>query len=163
MAREKAIAAETRSSYGSRRMAKQLQDEGLPVGRHKVRRLMRQAAVTVARLKKRQPVSIDSWQASQVAPNLLARQFDVAQPDTVWVGDMTYVWTAEGWEYLAVWAVAFLWNTTNSKQPLCLYSSFYLCVSVAFRSTSMARRSPTACKSFSKLVSSGFPCSERVR
>jgi putative transposase len=108
MPREKAIAAETRSSYGSRRMAKQLQDEGLPVGRHKVRRLMRQAAVTVARLKKRQPVSIDSWQASQVAPNLLARQFDVAQPDTVWVGDMTYVWTAEGWEYLAVWAVAFL-------------------------------------------------------
>ena len=34
--------------------------------------------------------------------DLLARQFEVAQPDTVWVGDITYVWTAEGWEYLAV-------------------------------------------------------------
>jgi putative transposase len=54
MARVKAIAAETRSSYGSRRMAKQLQDEGVMVGRHKVRRLMRQAAVTVVRPKKRQ-------------------------------------------------------------------------------------------------------------
>jgi putative transposase len=48
-------------------------------------------------------VTTDSRHAYQVAPNLLARQFDVAQPDTVWVGDITYVWTAEGWEYLAVW------------------------------------------------------------
>jgi transposase InsO family protein len=102
MARVKAIAAATRSSYGSRRMAKQLQAEGFPVGRYKVRRLMRQAAVTVVRPKKRQPVTTDSQHAYPVAPNLLARQFNVAQPDTVWVGDMTYVWTAEGWEYLAV-------------------------------------------------------------
>ena len=102
MARVKAIAAETRSSYGSRRMVKQLQDEGCMVGRYKVRRVMRQAAVTVARPKKRQPVTTDSRHAYPVAPNLLARQFDVAQPDTVWVGDISYVWTAEGWEYLAV-------------------------------------------------------------
>ena len=82
MARVQAIAAETRSSSGSRRRAKQLQDEGLPVGQHTVRRLMRQAAVTVARLKKRQPVSTDSRHASQVALHLLARQCDVAQPAT---------------------------------------------------------------------------------
>jgi putative transposase len=103
MARVKASAAATRSSYGSRRMAKRLQDEGFMVGRHKVRRVRRQAAVTVARPKKRQPVPTDSRHASQVAPNLLARQVDVAQPDTVWVGDILSVWTAEGWEYLAVW------------------------------------------------------------
>jgi putative transposase len=38
----------------------------------------------------------------RVAPNLLARQFDVAQPHQVWAGDITYVWTAEGWLYVAV-------------------------------------------------------------
>jgi putative transposase len=101
LARVKAIHAETGHSYGSRRMAKQLQAEGYAVGRYKARRLMQQAGVAVRR-RKRGPVTTDSRHGYAVAPNLLARQFDVAQPDTVWVGDITYVWTAEGWEYLAV-------------------------------------------------------------
>jgi putative transposase len=101
VARVKAIATQTGHSYGSRRMAKQLQAEGYAVGRYKARRLMQQAGVSVRR-RKRCPVTTDSRHGYAVAPNLLARQFDVAQPDTVWVGDITYVWTAEGWEYLAV-------------------------------------------------------------
>jgi putative transposase len=102
VARVKAIAAETRSSYGSRRMAKQLQDDGFAVGRYKARRLMQQAAVTVRRPKPYHPVTTDSRHGYAVAPNLLARQFAVGQPNQVWVGDITYVWTAEGWLYVAV-------------------------------------------------------------
>ena len=95
-ARVKAIAANTRHSYGSRRMAKQLQDEGFAVGRAKARRLMNQAGVAVQRPKRRGPVTTDSRHGYAVAPNLLARQFDVAKPDQVWVGDISSVWTAEG-------------------------------------------------------------------
>jgi putative transposase len=102
IARVKAIAAQTRYSYGSRRMAKQLQEEGFDVGRMKARRAMKEAGVTVQRPRRRGPVTTDSRHGYAVAPNLLARQFDVSAPDQVWAGDITYIWTAEGWLYLAV-------------------------------------------------------------
>jgi putative transposase len=102
IAQVKAIAAKTRHSYGSRRMAKQLQAEGFPVGRAKARRLMKAAGVTVRQPKYHRPMTTDSRHSYGVAPNLLARQFDVEKPDQAWVGDITYLWTAEGWLYLAV-------------------------------------------------------------
>ena len=101
LARVKAIAADTRHSYGTRRMATQLQDEGFAVGRAKARRLMRQAGVGVQRPKQRGPVTTDSRHGYAVALNLLGRQFDVARPDQIWVGDISYVWTAEGWLYVS--------------------------------------------------------------
>ena len=82
-------------------MAKPIQDDGLAVGRYKARRLMRQAGVAVGRTKRR-PLATDRRHAYPIAPDLLARRFDVAKPDHVWAGDITYVWTAEGWVYLAV-------------------------------------------------------------
>ena len=102
VARVKAIAHQTRYSYGSRRMAKQLQEDGFTVGRYTARRLMHQAGVAVRRPRQRRPVTTDSRHGHPVAPNLLARQFDVERPDQVWVGDVTYVWTAEGWLYVSV-------------------------------------------------------------
>jgi putative transposase len=102
VAQVKAIAQETGYSYGSRRMAKQLQDDGFTVGRYKARRLMHQAGVTVRRPRQRRPMTTDSRHGHAVAPNLLARQFDVERPDQAWVGDITYVWTAEGWLYVSV-------------------------------------------------------------
>jgi transposase InsO family protein len=102
LTRVQAIAAETRHSYGSRRMAKQRQADGFAVGRYQARRLMPQAKVTVRRPKQRHPVTTDSRHGYMVAPNLLARHFAVEKPDQVWVGDITYVWTAEGWLYLGV-------------------------------------------------------------
>ena len=78
-------------------MAKQLQDEGFAVGRAKARRLMNQAGVAVQRPKRRGPVTTDSRHGDEVAPHLLARQFDVAKPDHVGVGDISSVWTGEGW------------------------------------------------------------------
>jgi putative transposase len=102
LARVKAIAWETRQSYGSRRMAKQLQDEGFSVGRAQARRLMKEAGVSVRRPRARGPVTTDSRHDYGVADNVLARQFDVAKPDQAWAGDITYIWTAEGWLYLSV-------------------------------------------------------------
>lgn len=102
VARVKAIAAQTRHSYGSRRMAKQLQAEGFQVGRMKARRLMKEAGVAVHRPRRRGPVTTDSRHGFAVAPNRLARQFDVSAPNQVWAGDITYIWTAEGWLYLSV-------------------------------------------------------------
>lgn len=101
LAHVKAIAAKTPSSYGSRRMARALQEEGFTGGRAKARRLMVEAGVSVQRAKRRGPVTTDSRHGYNIAPNLLARQFDVDQPDRAWVGDMTYVWTAEGWLYVS--------------------------------------------------------------
>ena len=78
-------------------MAKQLQDEGFAVGRCKARLLMQQVGVGVRRARPHHPITTNSRHGYGVAPNLLARQFDVERPDQVWVGDITYVWTAEGW------------------------------------------------------------------
>ena len=99
--RVKAIHEETRGSYGSRRMAKQLQEEGHEVGRYRARSLMRKAGVKVKR-KRRFRATTDSRHSYPVAPNRLDRQFDVQAPNQAWVGDITYLWTAEGWLYLAV-------------------------------------------------------------
>lgn len=102
LTRVRAIHAETGGCYGSRRMAKALQDEGYQVGRNKARRLMRAAGVSVRRRSIRKPQTTDSRHGYGVAPHVLNRQFDVAKPNAVWVGDITYLWTQEGWLYLAV-------------------------------------------------------------
>jgi putative transposase len=94
--RIKAIHVETGQCYGSRRMAKALHDEGYEVGRHKVRRLMKEAGVSVRRRRPRQPQTTDSRHGYGVAPHVLNREFDVATPNAAWVGDITYLWTQEG-------------------------------------------------------------------
>jgi len=100
--RLKAIFEKTHHSYGSRRLAKHLQDEGYAVGRFKVRRLMKQAGVSVEGRRRRRPQTTDSRHDYGVAPNLLERNFDVMAPNVAWCGDITYIWTAEGWLYTAV-------------------------------------------------------------
>ena len=88
-------------SYGSRRMKKALNCLGYPVSRSKARKLMREANVQV-RYRKKYKVTTNSNHKQPVFDNLLERQFDVAQPDQVYAADVTYVWTQEGWLYLAV-------------------------------------------------------------
>jgi putative transposase len=100
--RVQAIHAETKQSYGSRRMAKQLQAEGFKVGRYKARRLMQELELSVKRRARRRPQTTDSRHGFGVAPNLLERRFDVEFPNSVWCGDITYLWTEEGWLYLSV-------------------------------------------------------------
>jgi len=100
-ARVSAIFKYHRSQYGSRRIAKQLQDEGLQIGRYRVRRIMRDLGLK-AKAPKRYKVTTDSRHSFPVAPNILNREFNVDEPNTVWTVDITYVWTLEGWLYLAV-------------------------------------------------------------
>jgi len=97
----KTIHAEVRGAYGSRRMHRELQGRGHPVGLSRVERLMRDNGVR-ARHKRRYKATTDSKHALPVAANLLDRQFSPAAPDRVWTGDITYIQTDEGWLYLAV-------------------------------------------------------------
>ena len=95
------IAEESGYSYGSRRMKKALNCLGYPVGKSRTRSLMKEADVKVKRRKKYK-VTTNSNHNNPVFDNILARNFDVSKPDTAWVSDITYVWTQEGWLYLAV-------------------------------------------------------------
>ena len=88
-------------SHGSRRMSEELRRKGLPVGRDQARTLMKKANIEV-KTKKTFKRTTDSNHPFPVAPNLLSQEFVVDRPNTVWVGDITYLWTAEGWLYLAV-------------------------------------------------------------
>jgi transposase InsO family protein len=100
-ARIKQIFDQSRSSYGSRRIMRQLISEGYKIGRYKVRRIMRDLGLK-AKTPKRFKLTTDSRHSLPVAPNLLDRKFDVTTANTVWTADITYVWTLEGWLYLAV-------------------------------------------------------------
>jgi transposase InsO family protein len=91
----------SKASYGSRRMMKQLGDDGFTIGRFKTRRLMRDLGLK-AKAPRRYKVTTDSRHSFAIAPNVLDRRFDVSAPDTVWTTDISYVWTLKGWLYLAV-------------------------------------------------------------
>jgi len=96
-----AIHKELKSAYGSPRMVRELRDRGFPASKERVERLMRENGIR-ARHKRRFKATTDSKHALPVAPNLLARDFTPAKPNQVWTADMTYIWTDEGWLYLAV-------------------------------------------------------------
>lgn len=95
------IHADTRAVYGSPRVHAVLRAEGRRVGVNRVARLMRHHGIQ-GRYKRRVPRTTDSNHALSIAPNLLEQQFTVAAPNQVWLADITYVPTAEGWLYLAV-------------------------------------------------------------
>jgi transposase InsO family protein len=101
MAKVRQIHFYTRSSYGSRRMSRQLWNDGYHIGRYRARSLMKKAGVFVKR-RQRFKRTTDSHHKFPVAPNLLNRQFAVKRVDTVWCADITYLWTLQGWLYLAV-------------------------------------------------------------
>ena len=96
-----AVHTESRRTYGSPRIHQELQAQGRRVSRKRVARLMRAQGLR-GRRRCRQPRTTDSQHPWPVADNVLNRAFDVATPNTVWAGDITYVATREGWVYLAV-------------------------------------------------------------
>ncbi|QTR51860.1 IS3 family transposase [Candidatus Thiothrix anitrata] len=96
----KAIHAEVNQTYGSRRMSDALKEKGLEVGRYQARCLMQEAGSVAIYPKKRH--RYPAGEVSRVADNHLNREFDASAPNQKWVGDITYLWTASGWMYLAV-------------------------------------------------------------
>ncbi len=90
----------SRRRYGSPRVHRELQNGGKRISRKRVARLMRTQGL-VARPKRRFRRTTDSTHGKPPAPNLLERNFVAGAPDRVWVTDITYIWTKEGWLYLA--------------------------------------------------------------
>jgi transposase InsO family protein len=97
----KAVHKASRGTYGSPRVHRELVAQQHLVGRDRVARLMRENDVR-GRRKRRFRTTTQSNHSHPVAPNVLERQFAVEQPNVAWVGDITYVWTLEGWLYLSV-------------------------------------------------------------
>ena len=88
-------------SYGRPRMTEELKEIGLNVGHRRVGRLMRQNGISVVRTRKYKATT-DSNHKFNIAPNLLDRDFNADAPNQKWAGDISYIWTREGWLYLAV-------------------------------------------------------------
>lgn len=90
----------SRGRYGSPRVHADLRARGVRVGKKRIERLMREQGLA-ARRKRRFTKTTDSAHAQPIAPNVLERDFETSAPNEVWVTDVTYVWTDEGWLYLA--------------------------------------------------------------
>jgi putative transposase len=95
-----AIHVETRRSYGSRRMSQEMRRRGYVVGRERARRLMRAAGVQAQTRRSHRYAKREK--TSAIAENRLDRAFAVAVINRVWAGDVTFIWTQQGWMYLAV-------------------------------------------------------------
>lgn len=98
----RAVHGELRGAYGWPRMWRELRRRGVRVGKERVRLLMQKHGIRARGKRKFRVATTDSNHTLPVAPNLLARNFTVAQPNRAWTGDMTYIATEEGWLYLAV-------------------------------------------------------------
>jgi putative transposase len=138
---EQVMKAHTASKcrYGSPRVHAELKAAGERVGRKRVARLMREKRL-VARMRRRFRTTTDSKHDFPIAPNVLDRDFTASAPDRAWVTDITFLWTAQGWLYLAAILDLFSrrvvgWATSqNVDRHLAL----------AALDTALARRRPAA-------------------
>jgi putative transposase len=96
-----AVHRQSRETYGSPRITIELRAQGERVGRHRVARLMRQAGLRGRQKRRYRVRTTDSRHSHPIAPNRLATLPVPTQPDRVWVSDLTYVPTDEGWLYVA--------------------------------------------------------------
>ncbi len=96
-----AIHVEFKGAYGSPRMVDELRARGYPASKERVERLMQENDIK-AKHKRRFKVTTDSKHKLPIAPNLLDRNFTPEAPNQVWTSDITYLWTDEGWLYLAI-------------------------------------------------------------
>jgi putative transposase len=122
----KAIFLQSNKRYGSPRVQHQLRRDGLEVGKRRVERSMRSQGLCARKPRSWRVNTTQSDPSHPVVANLLDRDFTASRPDERWVTDITYVWTDEGWCYLAAildlysrmvvgWAVA---ATLSTKLPM---------------------------------------------
>ena len=93
---------ESRQTYGSPRVHRALQAKGVACCENTVAKLMRRAGIRAATVRRFVVRTTDSRHGHAIAENTLDRRFEPGEPDRVWVGDITYIATGEGWLYLAV-------------------------------------------------------------
>jgi transposase InsO family protein len=124
----KTVFQANRCVYGSPRVHGELRDQGIRCARKRVARLMREQA-RFAKRPRHRTLTTQSNPDAHVAANRLQRDFSADQPNTKWVADTTYIWTTEGWLYLAVvldlfsrmvvgWSMAATQDTTLIVQAL---------------------------------------------
>ena len=97
----KLIFEKNRKLYGSPRITAELRAKGISCGENRVARLMRINGI-VAKTKRRFKATTDSKHTLPVAENVINQDFTAERPNEVWASDITYIWTKEGWLYLAV-------------------------------------------------------------
>jgi putative transposase len=97
----RAIHERSRNTYGSPRIHAELRERGYRIGRHRVARLMREKRIR-SKVKKRFKVTTHSKHRLPVAENLLGRDVSLHKPNQVWVSDITYIRSREGWLYLCI-------------------------------------------------------------
>ena len=95
------IHARSRQTYGSPRIREELREAGVAIGRRRVARLMRQKGICGRSRRRRSPQTTDSNHDQPLAPNLLKDRAPASRINEVWVTDITYIPTDEGWLYLA--------------------------------------------------------------
>ena len=88
-------------TYGARRVWHDLLAAGLECGLHAIERLMRRHGLRARPRRRRLPADVGERPALAQAQNVLERQFEAGTPNRKWVADFTYIWTAEGWLYVA--------------------------------------------------------------
>ena len=103
-----AIAVRVRASYiqsdrtyGARRVWRDVLAEGVSCGLHRIEKLMRLQAFRARPRRRRLPSDTGVRSTAAIAPNTLDRRFEATAPNRKWVADFTYIWTAEGWLYVA--------------------------------------------------------------
>jgi putative transposase len=96
----KAIYEASRQTYGSPRIHAELKDQGETCSRQRVAKLMKKAGI-MAKMTKKFKVTTKANPKTKAAPNLLEQNFTEEHPNRRWVADITYVWTFEGWLYVA--------------------------------------------------------------
>jgi putative transposase len=99
-ARIKVIHGQKRKIYGSPRIHKELNEDGVVCSRNRVARIMKQEGVRAV-VPRKYKATTDSKHNFPVAPNLLKQDFNIKEPNKVWLADITYIPTFEGWLYLA--------------------------------------------------------------
>jgi putative transposase len=88
-------------TYGARRVWHDMIADGVACGLHRIERLMRQQALRARPRRRRLPIDTGERSTSAISPNVLDRTFEAPSANRKWVADFTYVWTAEGWLYVA--------------------------------------------------------------
>jgi putative transposase len=88
-------------TYGARRVWHDMIEAGINCGLHRIERLMGQQALRARPRRRRLPPDPGERQAGAVAHNVLDRAFEAPAPNRKWIADFTYIWTAEGWLYVA--------------------------------------------------------------
>ena len=126
----RAIYNKHKGRYGSPKITDDLKDMGFTVGKNRVARRMREAGLRSIVRRKYRPATTDSKHSQPVAENLLQRDFTVAEPDRVWVSDITYIATERGWLYLTVFLDLFSrmvvgWALSSSLSTQMVLTALY--------------------------------------